>query len=122
MLNALTLANLLDPETLAQLTDDADGATPIEEVLNAAIESARAEAALLMGEAALPAIGEHLAALLAIERLFLRRRDMMPADWQHRLDGARDQLTNLGDQQRRRVTAPPDQPAPLHRRETLKDL
>ena len=102
---SLSLQDLLDPVTLQQLADDdADGA-PDPTVLSSAIASAETEALALAGEVS-HATQEPIL-VLAVERLFLRRRQPVPDDWRRRIDAARRMLAGLRDGVQRTGASPP---------------
>ena len=123
------MTQALDAETLAGLADDnGDGvadAGVLEAAAVAAEEEVRArlaDANLAPGE--LPALLRDLIATLAVERLFERRREMLPGPWAERSARARALLRDLAEG-RLALTARPlvevsDAPPPLHRRANLE--
>jgi len=134
MLSPTRLLHILGPATVAALSDDdGDGladAAVLAEVLAIGERAVRVELARagLAEDAVLTPHLEDLAATLAAEALFHRRREVLPEVWRHRADRARDVLRQIGDGSRVVPGLTPariasvDTDAPLHRIPRLKSL
>lgn len=123
------MTQALDAETLAGLADDnGDGiadAGVLEAAAQAAEEEVRArltDANLPAGE--LPALLRDVVATLAVERLFERRREMLPGPWSERAARARTLLRELAEGRLPLASGPlvaaPEGPSPLHRLANLE--
>lgn len=104
----------LSPALLIALADDAGAGSPDPQVLASAADAAEAEvrAALagalrLAAGAELPALARDIAATLAIERLFHRRRETPPDPWAGRAERARALLREAASGRLRLDGAPP---------------
>lgn len=102
----LELQLALSPETLLGLTDDEGSGTPGEAVIAAASSAAIAHIAarcagtITWPEGALPVAIRDIAITLTVERLYERRREVLPGPWADRAARARVLLAEIASGQR----------------------
>lgn len=100
------LEEALAAETVVLLSDDNRDGAPDAGVLEAALNAAEAEALHELSRAGYPppdvdgAFLEQLIVTLAVEKLYMRRREMMPGSWAERAHHARTILRDVGDGRR----------------------
>ncbi len=139
MISTSKLYKALDGDLVIALADDDGDGSPDSGVLEAALAAAEEEVRSAVARAgyqpadALPALLEDVAVTTAIERLFERRREMLPGPWRERAERARTLLRSIGDgvvplsevaRSTPLVSSTPDivDEPPLHRRSTMRGL
>lgn len=91
----LELQRALSPDVLIELTDDNGDGVADAEVLAEALSAAEAEVrhavagTTRLDGVSLPPLLRDIVRTLAIERLYERRREMLPGPWRERADRAR---------------------------------
>ncbi len=106
MLSIQVLSDSLDPDVLAALADDDGDQSPDPQLLEYALRAAEGEAGeeLLRGGYNYPenpsVFLKNLVVSLAVERLFHRRRALVPGVWSDRAAHARVVLKEIGDGRR----------------------
>jgi len=100
MITVNELRNVIDPQTLLDLTDDSDSGTEDLTIISSASDLADIEIRNRLGlevpgDSELPDAYQDIWITLTVERLFERRRDSVPTLWQQRATRARELLNAM---------------------------